>query len=136
ARAVRSTSPTSRIRRTRTPTTDIWLAKSIDGGVSFGAPARVASISLFGSSQFSGNGSSDCGDGPFACPTGLTFSRFTNAPAVAADSKGVHVVWNAELSSGQSKVFVRNSPDGVNWPSAAATLDSVASGHQWTPDLS
>jgi hypothetical protein len=117
------------------PSTDIWLAKSTDGGVSFGAPAHVASISLFDSSQFSGNGSSDCGDGPFACPTGLTFSRFTSAPAVAADASGVHVVWNGRLANGQSKVFVRNSPDGTSWPTPAATLDAVAAGHEWTPDI-
>src|SRR5213078_4587088 len=76
-----------------------------------------------------------CGDGPFACPSGLTFSRFTSAPAVAADASGVHVVWNGELPSGQSKVFVRNSPDGVSWPTPATTLDTVATGHQWTPDI-
>jgi hypothetical protein len=70
-----------------------------------------------------------------ACPTGFTYSRFTTAPAVAADATGVHVVWNAELSSGQSKVFVRNSPDGTSWPTPATTLDTVATGHQWTPDI-
>jgi hypothetical protein len=118
------------------PGTDVWVSRSTDGGASFGAPAHVASISLFDSSQFSGNGSSDCGDGPFACPTGLTFSRFTTAPAVAADATGVHVVWNAKLASGQSKVFVRNSPDGTTWPTAATTLDTVPLGHQWTPDIS
>jgi hypothetical protein len=117
------------------PSSDVWLSKSTDGGLSFGAPAHVASIALFDSTQFSGNGATDCGDGPFACPTGLTFSRFTSAPAVAADATGVHVVWNGELPSGQSKVFVRNSPNGVNWPSAAATLDAIAVGHQWTPDI-
>jgi hypothetical protein len=117
------------------PTADIWLAKSIDGGLSFGAAAHVATIALFDSSQFSGNGATDCGDGPFACPSGLTFSRFTSAPAVAADATGVHVVWNGELASGQSKVFVRNSPDGITWPSAPATLDVIGVGHQWTPDI-
>jgi hypothetical protein len=117
------------------PSNDVWVSKSTDGGVSFGSPAHVATIALFDSTEFSGNGATDCGDGPFACPTGLTFSRFTSAPAVAADASGVHVVWNGELASGQSKVFVRNSPDGVSWPSAAATLDTVASGHQWTPDI-
>ena len=117
------------------PNTDVWLLKSTDGGVSFGAAAHVATIVNFDSSQFSGNGASDCGDGPFACPSGLTFSRFTSAPAVAADATGVHVVWNAELAGGQSKVFVRNSPDGISWPSPAATLDAVPVGHQWTPDI-
>jgi hypothetical protein len=117
------------------PTTDVWLAKSTDGGVSFGDPAHVATIENFDSSQFSGNGATDCGDGPFACPSGLTFSRFTSAPAVAADATGVHVVWNGELPSGQSKVFVRNSPNGIDWPTPAATLDAVPVGHQWTPDI-
>ena len=117
------------------PTSDIWLSKSTDGGASFGPASHVATITLFDSTQFSGNGATDCGDGPFACPSGLTFSRFTTAPAVAADASGVHVVWNAELASGQSKVFVRNSPDGTTWPAPAATLDTVSVGHQWTPDI-
>jgi hypothetical protein len=117
------------------PATDVWLSKSTDGGASFGPPAHVATIAIFDSSQFSGNGASDCGDGPFACPTGLTFSRFSSAPAVAADAAGAHVVWNAELPSGQSKIFFRNSPDGISWPTAVSTLDTVALGHQWTPDI-
>jgi hypothetical protein len=117
------------------PSSDVWLSKSTDGGASFGPAAHVATIELFDSSQFSGNGATDCGDGPFACPSGLTFSRFTTAPAVAADATGAHVVWNAKLASGQSKVFVRNSPDGIAWPAPATTLDTVAVGHQWTPDI-
>jgi hypothetical protein len=117
------------------PSSDVWLSKSTDGGASFGPATHVATIELFDSSQFSGNGATDCGDGPFACPSGLTFSRFTTAPAVAADAAGVHVVWNAELPSGQSKVFVRNSPDGTIWPTPASTLDAVPVGHQWTPDI-
>jgi hypothetical protein len=117
------------------PSSDVWLSKSTDGGASFGPAAHVATIELFDSSQFSGNGATDCGDGPFACPSGLTFSRFTSAPAVAADASGVHVVWNGKLASGQSKVFVRNSPDGTNWPASATMLDTVAVGHQWTPDI-
>src|SRR5919198_411954 len=116
--------------------TGIWLAKSTDGGQSFGAPALVASIVQFDSGQYSGNGASDCGDGPFACPTGFTFSRFFSSSAVAADTAGVHVVWAARTTDGgQSKVFARNSPDGVSWPTPAATLDTVAAGHQWFPDI-
>src|SRR5262249_58815088 len=55
--------------------------------------------------------------------------------AVAADATGVHVVWNAALPSGQAKVFVHTWPDGTSWPTAATTLDTVATGHQWTPDI-
>src|SRR5256884_2458621 len=121
---------------TSNPSTGIWLVKSTDGGVTFGPPALVASIVQFDSSQFSGNGASDCGDGPFACPTGFTFSRFFSSSAVAADATGVHVVWAARTAEGgQSKIFVRNSPDGVSWPTPAATLDTVAAGHQWFPDI-
>jgi hypothetical protein len=47
----------------------------------------------------------------------------------------VHVVWSARLPSGQAKIFVRNSPDGVNWPTPAAPLDGVAVGHQYNPDV-
>jgi hypothetical protein len=117
------------------PNTDVWIVKSTDGGVTFGAPAHVASIVQFDSSQYSGNGSSDCGDGPFACPTGFTFSRFFSSSAVAADATGVHVVWAARTASGQSKIFVRNSTDGVSWATPATTLDTVAAGHQWFPDI-
>jgi hypothetical protein len=117
------------------PSTDIWVAKSTDGGASFGPAVVVASIDQFDSSQYSGIGASDCGDGPFACPTGFTFSRFFSSEAVAADASGVHVVWAARTATGQSKVFVRNSPDGISWPTPAATIDAVAAGHQWFPDI-
>jgi hypothetical protein len=116
-------------------TWDIWLSKSTNAGVSFGAPSHVATIQSFDSNQFSGSGAYDCGDGPFACPSGFTFSRFFSSSAVAADAKGVHVVYSAETAAGQAKIFFRNSPDGVNWPSPAATLDSVLVGHQWFPDI-
>jgi hypothetical protein len=119
------------------PTSDIWLVKSANGGVSFGPPSHVASITRFDSDQFSGGiGAVDCGDGPFACPSGFTYSRFFSSSAVAADANGVHVVYAAELASGQSKVFVRNSPDGVSFPAPSVQLDGVATGHQWFPDIS
>jgi hypothetical protein len=122
---------------TSRPTADVWLSKSTNGGVSFGPPIRVASnITLSDSNRFSGNGSYDCGDGVFfTCPTGFTFSRSFSNSAVAADATGVHVVYAAQLPSGQSKVLVRNSPDGISFPAPAATLDTVAVGHQWSPDI-
>jgi hypothetical protein len=118
------------------PTADVWLLRSDDGGVSFGAPSHVASIELFDSNQFAGaTGTVDCGDGPFLCESGFTFSRFFSNSAVAADENGVHVVWASELPSGQNKVFVRNSADGGETFDDAATLDGVAVGHQWFPDV-
>jgi hypothetical protein len=120
---------------TSNPSTEIRLAKSTDGGASFGPAVLVASIDQFDSSQYAGTFASDCGDGPFACPTGFTFSRFFSSSAVAADASGVHVVWAGRTGTGQSKVFVRNSPDGISWPTPAATIDAVAAGHQWFPDI-
>ena len=112
----------------------ISVESSSDGGLSFSQPQVVAEFQPFDSTQFSGNGAGDCGDAPFDCPSGFTFSRFASLSAVTADSTGVHVVWNGELANGQSKVFVRNSSDGVTW-SAAAPLDAVSRGHQYFPDI-
>jgi len=118
------------------PTSDVWLLKSVNGGASFGPPSHVASITRFDSDQFSGGiGAVDCGDGPFACPSGFTYSRFFSSSAVAADASGVHVVYAGELPSGQSKVFVRNSADGVSFSAPPVQLDGVATGHQWFPDI-
>jgi hypothetical protein len=112
----------------------ISVESSTDGGLSFSQPQVLAAFRPFDSTQFSGNGAGDCGDAPNNCPTGFTFSRFASLSAVTADGTGVHVVWNGELANGQSKIFVRNSADGTNW-SAAATLDTVAVGHQYFPDI-
>jgi hypothetical protein len=113
---------------------DIWIAKSTDGAQTFSNPVMVASsISPFDGDAFDPQGA--CGDGPFTCASGLTYPRFASLSAVAADSTGVHVVWNARTASGQSKVFIRNSADGISWPSGAAQIDTVPAGHQWLPDV-
>src|SRR3954447_17668410 len=115
------------------PTEDrIRIVRSTDGGQSFGAPSTVASITPFDSTQF---GPDTCGDGPFACPSGLTYARFSSLSAVAADGTGVHVVWSARDADGQAKIFARNSDDGVSWPAPAAPLDGVAVGQQIFPDI-
>jgi hypothetical protein len=117
-------------------TSDFWLERSVNGGATFGPPSHVASITLSDSNQFSGNGAYDCGDGVFfSCPSGFTFSRFFSSSAVAADASGVHVVFAAEQASGQSKIFVRNSADGVTFSGPPTTLDTVSVGHQWSPDI-
>jgi hypothetical protein len=110
----------------------IWIARSTNGGVSWSIPQRLATIDAFDSTDYGGN---DCGDGPFACATGFTYSRFASLSAVAADATGVHVVWSAREADGQAKIFVRNSPDGVSWPNPAFTIDAVPLGHQWFPDV-
>jgi hypothetical protein len=113
---------------------DIGVSKSTDGGLTFSSPASVATaVTPFDGEQFDPAGA--CGDGPFTCESGLTYPRFASLSAVTADASGVHVVWNERTASGQSKVFVRNSSDGLSWPSAAFQLDTAAAGHEWFPDI-
>jgi hypothetical protein len=120
--------------------TSVFLARSTDYGRSFGKSQVVATIAPFVSSQFSGFPSDSDVDSRacgllFPCPSGLTFARFASNPSVAADATGVHVVWSAERGDGQAKIFVRNSPDGLSFPTPPQQLDAVPVGHQWFPDL-
>ena len=120
------------------PTADVWLLVSTDGGVSFGAPIHVSSMELFDSNQFAGaTGTVDCGDGPFACESGFTFSRFFSNSAVAGDDDGVHVVWASENGDGQSQVFAWNADAaGENGDVEPAVIaDNPEDGHQWFPDI-
>ena len=120
------------------PTADVWLLVSTDGGVSFGAPIHVSSMELFDSNQFAGaTGTVDCGDGPFACESGFTFSRFFSNSAVAGDDDGVHVVWASENGDGQSQVFAWNADAaGENGDDEPAVIaDNPEDGHQWFPDI-
>jgi hypothetical protein len=115
------------------PTTDaIYVAKSTDGGVSFSLPVLVATFTPFDGDDF-GSGAG-CGDGPFACATGFTYSRFSSLSAVAADDTGAHIVWSGRNAGGQAKIYVSNSADGAEW-SAPTALDAAAKGHQWFPDV-
>jgi hypothetical protein len=123
------------IRYTSSFTGAVMLARSTDGGLTFSRARRLAAIDLFDSNQYSGNGFYDCGDGPFACPSGFTFSRFFSNSAVEADDSGVHVVWSSDEAGGQSRVYVRNSADGTNF-GPAAPIDPQTRGHQWSPDIS
>jgi hypothetical protein len=110
----------------------IRIVRSTDAGQSFSLPVTVASITPFDSTDF---GPDTCGDGPFACDSGLTYARFSSLSAVAADATGVHLVWSAREGDGQAKIFARNSPDGISWPTPAATLDGAPTGHQFFPDI-
>ncbi len=115
----------------------IWIARSTNGGKTFSPAQLVARFSTFDSDLFSGGPGAalSCGDGPFACPSGFSFPPFRSYAQVAADRDGVHVVWNQRLPSGQSKLFVRTSPDGVTWTSPPVPIDDVRWGHQWWPDI-
>ncbi len=126
---------------------DVLLSRSTDGGASFSAFTRVTRVQPFNSAQYAGTNASPkssdqaqhnsfpCGDGAFACATGFTFSPIRTLSAVAADASGVHLAWSARLPSGQAKVFVQSSPDGVRWSSPPVVVDQTRKGHQWFPDI-
>jgi len=117
----------------------IFVARSTDGGKTFEVPSEADTLAFpLESSDFSGGSGRDCGDGSFKCNTGLTFSRFSSFPTIAADQTGVHVAWSDRLLSGrngQSKIYVRTSTDGVSWPGTAVQIDDAPKGHQYYPDL-
>jgi hypothetical protein len=110
----------------------VRIVRSTDGGQTFSAPSTVAAIDPFDSTDY---GPDTCGDGPFACDSGLTYARFSSLSAVAADATGVHVVWSARDEDGQAKIFASNSPDGLSWSGEGAPLDTIAVGHQFFPDI-
>lgn len=116
------------------PGDSVWLARSSDFGSSFGKPQLVGTIDVFDSFLFSGNGDYACGV-LSPCPSGLTFAPFLSNSAVVADESGVHVVWGARGPNGQSKIFVRNSLDGVTFAGPAQQIDAMPTGHQWLPDI-
>jgi hypothetical protein len=92
----------------------------------------------FVSEQFSGNGARECGDGPFACPTGFTFPRFDLAgPYLAADNVHGTVVMAFQVAqaSGQGQIeYAFSTSGGASW-SAPKRLAPAAAGHQFYPWL-
>lgn len=127
------------------------FARSADGGASF-APARfIRSIVPYAPND----GTRDCGDGPYACPSGYVFARIPLEPRVTADQTGVlpgvYLVYNevapesivpsgSTYSSagagmvGQSLVYVVSSTDdGATWSEPLA-VDPAPAGHQFFAD--
>jgi hypothetical protein len=114
------------------------FASSSDFGKTFSKARFAVTYSPFVSEQFSGNGARECGDGPFACPTGFTFPRFDLAgPFLAADNVHGTVVmaFEAAQSDGQGQIEYAFSTDGGSTWSSPALLDGNSSGHQFFPFL-
>lgn len=109
---------------------------SNDFGKTFGKASLVQTYTPFVSEQFSGNGARECGDGPFACPTGQTFPRFDLAgPSLAADNSHGTLVMAFEVAqaSGQGQIeYVFSTDGGASW-SAPKLLAPAATGHQFFP---
>src|SRR5258708_17131340 len=95
------------------------FASSADFGASFSKDSIVVQFNPFTSGACSGNGSRDCGDGPFACTSGQTFPRFDLAqPTIATDNTAgkaaIYMAFQAALGSGQGQTqFVKSTDCGA-----------------------
>jgi hypothetical protein len=114
------------------------FVSSTDFGQTFSKARIVVSYAPFTSGQFSGNGSRECGDAPFNCPTGFTFPRFDLAgPYLAADNAHGTVVmaFQATQPSGQGQIEYAFSADSGSTWSTPALLAPSTTGHQFFPWL-
>jgi hypothetical protein len=130
----------------------LGFARSADGGASFETAQVIRTIDFY--NPF--DGSRDCGDGPFLCPTGFVFHRVPLESRMTADQNGVlpglYLAYNetrpgseepstTTYSSsgggrvGQSLVYVVRSLDnGATWSEPVA-VDPNARGHQFFADI-
>jgi hypothetical protein len=115
------------------------FTSSSDGGQTFGKADIVVPFKPFTSGAFSGDGSRDCGDGPFACPSGQTYPRFDLAqPTIATDNSAagngaIYMAFAVALPSGQGQAqFVKSTNGGADW-SVAKAIDGQDAGHQFFP---
>jgi hypothetical protein len=113
------------------------FASSTDFGKTFSKARIVVTYTPFLSRRFSGNGARDCGDGPFACPTGFTFPRFDAFPSLAADNAHGTLVMAVQVaqSSGQGQIEFMVSTDGGTTWSSLKRLAPSSTGHQFFPFL-
>jgi hypothetical protein len=114
------------------------FVSSSDFGKTFSKAVIVVTYTPFVSEQFSGNGARECGDGPFACPTGFTFPRFDLAgPFLAADNVNGTLVmaFQAAQSSGQGQIESMFSTNGGSTWSSSTMLAPSSTGHQFYPFL-
>jgi hypothetical protein len=110
------------------------FVKSTDGGQTFSMASLAFTYLPFASNQFSGNGARDCGDGPFACPSGQTFPRFDLAqPSLTVNGSDVDMAMQVRLASGQGQIqFSKSTDGGATW-SPRTPIDPHATGHQFFP---
>jgi hypothetical protein len=114
------------------------FVSSSNFGATFSKARIVVRYAPFVFQEFSGNGSRECGDGPFACPTGFTFPRSDLAgPYLATDNEHGTIVmgFQAAQPSGQGQIEFSFSTDGGATWSQPELLASAATGHQFMPWL-
>jgi hypothetical protein len=132
------------------------FARSEDGGLSFSRARLIQTITTY----FPFDGTRDCGDGLFECPSEFVFARIPLEPRVTSDQTGdlpgVHLVYNAVDPTtithsdstytsagspangevGQSLVYVISTTnDGQTWTPNPVAVDDQPMGHQFFPDI-
>jgi hypothetical protein len=131
------------------------IARSTNGGASFQPAHQIATFTRY----FPTDGTRDCGDGAFMCPSQFVFFRVPLEPRVTADQSGqlpgVYATYNAvdpttvvpstsTYSSagantgrvGRSVVYViRSVDDGANWDDPVPVDPNGGVGHQYFPDV-
>jgi hypothetical protein len=114
------------------------FVRSTDFGQTFSKATIAITYRPFVSEQFSGTSARECGDGPFACPTGFTFPRFDLAgPFLAADNVHGTVVMAFQVaqSNGQGQIESAFSTNGGTSWSTPVRLAPSSTGHQFYPFL-
>lgn len=131
----------------------LYIVRSTDGGASFSRPGKIRGIVPYAPND----GTRDCGDGPFECPTSYVFARIPLEPRSTADQSspddGVWLAYNevdpdtiteSETSYnsagfgqvGRSVVYVVHSDDnGQTWSDPVAVDEAGGIGHQFFPDI-
>ncbi len=94
----------------------IWMAKSVDGGMTWSTDSTISSLSPL----------------PSSLPPGF---RIVNLPMAAADpiSNDLVVVWNDANSGNGDIVAVHSSDGGAHWSGKVRVNDDVGSTHQFFP---
>jgi hypothetical protein len=132
------------------------FARSADGGLTFSAARLIRTITTY--NPF--DGTRDCGDGLFECPSKFVFARVPLEPRVTSDQTGalpgVYLVYNevdpttvtdstttytsagspANGEVGQSLAYVLvTTNDGETWTPNPIAVDDQPTGHQFFPDI-
>ena len=130
----------------------LGFVRSTDGGRTFSQATSIRDVRPY----FPVDGTRDCGDGPFTCPSDFVFHRVPMGPRVTADQNGelggLYVIYNeirpgstepSETSYqsagggevGQSLAYViRSVDDGATWSEPEA-INPADAGHQFFADI-
>jgi len=131
----------------------VSAVRSSNAGATFSKPVKVVTLGIPYNPL---DGTRDCGDGPFVCPSGFVFHRVPLEPRLTADPTGelpgVYSVFQGSDPStvvpstssynsagpglvGQGAVWIsRSLDDGRTWSRARRITDTPV-GHQYFPDV-